>query len=161
MHDRPSNFCCVPGCALDTLQSCRGIHINALSPLLKSPCISNTAKLPLLQAVGFMQSLPICLTYKKIRNKNKKILKKARKINQIHRKPSFLGHNMSWSYFLSPRLLKEYNFFICNVFFWHSFQLLDLSHWWQFLLLRESRKANLTLSLPVWFPSSDAHLHGG
>lgn len=116
-YDRASNFCYVPGCALDTLQSCRGIHINALSPLLKSPCIINTAKLPLLQAVEFMQSLPLCLTYNKIRNKNKKILKKAWKINQIHRKPSFLGHNKSWSYFLSPRLLKEYNFFICNGFF--------------------------------------------
>lgn len=62
-YDRGSNFCCVPGCALDTLQFCRGIHINALIHLLRSPCTNNITRLNLLQAVGFVKSLPICLTY--------------------------------------------------------------------------------------------------
>lgn len=82
--------------------------------------------------------------------KNQKQKLKKIRMKQIQKRPSFLGRSLSWSYFLSPsRLLKGYNFFICNAVFWYYFQLLDLSHCWWFLLLcqgQQKRSAHTLIS---------------
>lgn len=79
------------------------------------------------------------------------------KLSKTHRKPSVLGHYTSWSYCLSPRLLKKYIF--CSLF-WHSFQLLDLPIAAKSYFSGKAEKL-ISHSLPVCFPSSDAHLHEG